>query len=123
METETHVADVTAADAAAADRAGTYATRDTAGQMLDFGEAIRALRSGNGTTVSRIGWNGKDMFLYYVPEGQYPARTKAARDAFGEDGLVPYRPYIAMKTAQGDVVPWVASQSDILADDWIIGAN
>ena len=90
---------------------------------MNFGEALEALKKGEGATISRTGWNGKGMFLYYVPEGQYPARTKAARDAFGEDALVPYRPYIAMKTAQGDVVPWGASQSDILADDWQVGAN
>lgn len=115
---------IAAADAASEDREGTYADRQQAvANRFDFAEAVRQLKGGNGVTVSRVGWNGKGMFLYFVPEGQYPARTKAARDAFGEDALVPYRPYIAMKTAQGDVVPWVASQSDILADDWMLGTN
>jgi hypothetical protein len=36
------------------------------------------------------------------------------------DDMVPYRDYIAMKTAQNDVVPWVASQTDVLAEDWEI---
>ena len=35
-------------------------------------------------------------------------------------GLVEYGAYIAMKTAQGNVVPWLASQTDMLAEDWII---
>ena len=86
---------------------------------FDFGEAVRRLRIGH--PVSRAGWNGKGMFLYYVPENTYDAQTKVAQQHFGKS--VPYRGYIAMKTAQGDVVPWVASQSDVLADDWIEGPN
>ena len=58
------------------------------------------------------------MFLYYVPEGRYPARTDAAKSIAEEDGKVDYGAYIAMKTAQGNVVPWLASQTDMLADDW-----
>ena len=37
-----------------------------------------------------------------------------------EDGLVEYGAYIAMKTTQGNVVPWLASQTDMLAEDWMI---
>lgn len=79
-----------------------------------IGHAITEMKKGN--RVSRQGWNGKNMYLYYVPADRYPARTEAAREEFGE--IVPYRAYIAMKTAQNDVVPWVASQSDVLAYDW-----
>jgi len=81
---------------------------------MNFGEAIEALKRGD--KVSRKGWNGRGMFLYYVPEDSYPARTKVAKMEFGE--LVRYQAYIAMKTAQGSVVPWLASQSDVLVDDW-----
>ena len=59
------------------------------------------------------------MFLYYVPAASYPPSTSIAKDTFnGED--VPYGAYIAMKTAQGNVVPWLASQTDVLAEDWVI---
>lgn len=85
---------------------------------MKFGEAIEKLEAGH--RVARSGWNGKGMFLYYVPPGAYPARTDAAKDHFGENALVPYRAYIAMKTVDNDVVPWVASQTDILADDWLM---
>lgn len=85
---------------------------------ITFGLAIEALKLG--LRVARNGWNGKGMFLYYVPEGAYPARTGVAKEYFGEDALVPYGAYIAMKTAQGNVVPWLASQTDLLADDWEI---
>jgi hypothetical protein len=85
--------------------------------MLDFGEAIRAIKQG--FKIARTGWNGKGMFLYYVPENTYPAITEIAKKEF-PNGQVPYGAYIAMKTAQNNVVPWLASQTDVLAEDWII---
>ena len=81
---------------------------------MNFGEAIACLKKGG--KVHRTGWNGRGMFLYYVPKATYPAHTAAARGHFGD--RVPYRDYIAMKTVQDDAVPWVASQTDILANDW-----
>ncbi len=83
---------------------------------MNFSEALNALK--NGHAVGREGWNGKGMFLYLVPAGAYPARTGAAKAFWGDDALVPYGAYIAMKTAQDNVVPWLASQTDILTDDW-----
>jgi len=83
---------------------------------MSFGLAIEAMKKGH--KVARAGWNGKGMFLYYVPENQYRAVTPAARQTFGS--MVPYGAYIAMKTVQENVVPWHASQTDMLADDWAI---
>lgn len=89
---------------------------------MSFGDALNALK--NGKKVARKGWNGKeagkDMFIYYVPAGNYKPCTKVAERLVNDEGLVPYAPYIAMKTAQGYVVPWLASQTDILSDDWEI---
>lgn len=82
---------------------------------MEFGEALRALREGR--AVGRAGWNGKGMFLYLVQQNSYPALTDVAKKHFGNND-VPYRPYIAMKTVDNNVVPWVASQSDLLMDDW-----
>ena len=59
------------------------------------------------------------MFLYYVPANAYPPSTEVAKEAFGGEN-VPYGAYIAMKTAQGNVIPWTASQTDILSEDWHI---
>lgn len=84
----------------------------------EIGWAIQQMRDGK--KVARAGWNGKGMFLYYVPAGNYPAKTDVAKKEWGENGLVPYQPYIAMKTVQGTVVPWLASQTDILAEDWTV---
>lgn len=69
--------------------------------MSDFGWAIAALK--NKKRVARDGWNGKGMYL----ELQVP-------DAHSKMTL----PYIYMKTVQGDLVPWLASQTDILSLDW-----
>lgn len=70
---------------------------------MNFGEAINSLR--NGCTVARSGWNGKNMFLgLQVPD---------------EDSVMTL-PYIYMFTAQSDLVPWLASQMDMLSDDWEI---
>jgi hypothetical protein len=85
---------------------------------MTFGQAIEALKAGQ--KVSRTGWNGKGMFLYYVPAAAFPAQ----RNTFGTmvgvfpDDMVPYCAYIAMKTAQDNVVPWLASQTDVLSQDW-----
>lgn len=83
---------------------------------MDFGQALNNLKCGE--RVARTGWNGKDMWLYHVPAATYSAQTDAAKNFIGAS--VPYRAYLAMVTVQGDVVPWVASQSDILADDWFV---
>jgi hypothetical protein len=87
---------------------------------VSFGAAIEALKQGK--KVTRINWNGKGMYVYYVPASVYPAQRNkfgTMLDEFPND-MVPYRDYLAMKTVNNEVVPWVASQSDILSDDWII---
>jgi hypothetical protein len=83
---------------------------------MNFGEALQALKQGK--KVERTGWNGKGMFIYYVPSNSYPAVTETAKSHFGDQ--VPYREYLAMKTINDEVVPWVASQSCLLAEDWKI---
>lgn len=90
------------------------------GATFDFGTAVEALKQG--ARVAREGWNGKGMFLYYVPENKYPASRNEHGTMIGmfKDDMVPYGAYIAMKTAQNNVVPWLASQTDVLAEDWQI---
>ena len=81
---------------------------------LHFEDALYLLKGG--AKIARAGWNGKGMFIYLVPADEYPARTRAAASHFGP--MVPYRAYIALKTSTNEVVPWVASQADILENDW-----
>lgn len=68
---------------------------------LSFGHAIRVLKDGK--RVARAGWNGKNMWLALQVPNEQSKMTL---------------PYIYMCTAQGDLVPWLASQTDVLADDW-----
>ena len=74
-----------------------------------------------GEKIFRENWNGKGMFVVYqkgYPEGI--ASNKNTSEALGipEGTVIKYRPYLMMYTAQGDCVPWVASQTDILGSDW-----
>ena len=87
---------------------------------MDFGSAISEMKIGK--RVARQGWNGKGMFVYYVPANKYPAsgNTLGTMNGVFDDDMVPYGAYIAMKTAQNNVVPWLASQSDVLAEDWTV---
>lgn len=94
----------------------TYELAEGRKDGMDFGEAIKAMKCGK--SVTRRGWNGKGMFIYYVPEGRYEPCTRIAEKFVGDDGKVAYRAYIAMKTAQGDVVPWSIAMSDVIENDW-----
>lgn len=85
---------------------------------LNFGHALEALKRGH--RVARSDWNGKGMFIYLVPAASYPAHRGAAKRWAGEDAMIPYGAYLAMKTATDEVVPWLASQTDVLAEDWCI---
>jgi hypothetical protein len=67
--------------------------------MKDFGWALEYLRAGH--CVRRTGWNGKGMWIAL----QEPTKPMTL-------------PYIYMKTADNQFVPWLASQTDILATDW-----
>lgn len=84
--------------------------------MFTFSVALEELKAGN--KVSRKGWKGANQFIWYVPPGSYPARMEAIKGYFAED-KVPYAGYIALKNAQDQVVPWLPSQGDLLAEDWV----
>jgi hypothetical protein len=84
--------------------------------MLTFGEALVALKSG--AKVSRTGWNEKGMFLFLVPGSTFKVNRAPLLGIYPEGTEINYQPHIDMKTAQDTVVPWLASQSDVLAEDW-----
>jgi hypothetical protein len=75
---------------------------------MTFGLAIEALKRGH--RVSRSGWNGKGMWLYFMPASHW----ETTRGLELLDGL----PWIGMKTVDDKFVPWLASQTDVLAEDW-----
>lgn len=83
---------------------------------MTFGEAVEALKEGY--LVRRSGWNGKGMFLFLVKGSTFNVNREPLLSILGEGVQVDYHSHIDMKTAQGYVVPWLASQADILDEDW-----
>ena len=83
-----------------------------------IGWAVAEMKSG--TKVARSGWNGKDMYLVHMDGYKsVPANEMTAKKHDIEIGtLIDVSPYIAMKTADNTIVPWLCSQSDLLATDW-----
>ena len=85
---------------------------------MNFGQALEALEQGK--RVCRAGWNGKDMFLFLVPGSTFKVNRPPLLGIYPEGTTINYHAHVDMKTAQGDVVPWLCSQSDMLAKDWLI---
>lgn len=83
---------------------------------MDFGAAVAALKQG--ARVARAGWNGKGMFLFLVPGSVFKVSRPPLLGIYEEGTEVKYHAHIDMKTATGEVVPWLASQTDVLAEDW-----
>jgi hypothetical protein len=89
---------------------------------MNFGLAIEAMKTGK--KLARAGWNGKDMYVVYqpgYPEGIPINRNTAIATGVPEGNVCYFRPYLMMKTVNlHEFVPWLASQTDMLADDWMI---
>lgn len=83
---------------------------------MNFGWALGMLKSGQ--RVYRSGWNGKDMFIFLVPGSTFEVNRAPLLGIYPEGTQIQYHAHIDMKTAQGYVVPWLASQADLLAEDW-----
>lgn len=81
---------------------------------MNFGEVLELVKKGS--KIARKGWNGKGMFVYYIPAASYAALTENAKREFGD--VVPYEPYLAIKNVKGTVSTWVPSINDVLAEDW-----
>ena len=79
-------------------------------ETIQFEEALSLLKQGN--KVARQGWNGKGMWIKLTHANKY----------ISEHGLTVHNlAHIDMRTATGEMcIGWLASQSDILADDWVI---
>ena len=95
---------------------------------ITVGLAIEAAKKG--FKIARRKWNGKNMFVVYMPPMYLPPfntqdTNKKVNDRtakyIGEDKPLDCQPYFAMYNAQGQWIPgWSASQSDMLDDDWYI---
>lgn len=85
---------------------------------LSFGVALEALRSG--AKVCREGWNGKGMFIFLVDGSTFKVSRPPLLGIYPEGTEINYHAHIDMKTADDQVVPWLASQTDVLAEDWMM---
>jgi hypothetical protein len=106
---------------------------------VNFGAAIEAVKQGK--RVAREGWNGKNMFVFERPADKLEVgfiidkvkslpesvkdffKEKDEKEAPSEQRLtkVKFSAYLCMYAADGSIVNgWLASQTDILAEDWII---
>jgi hypothetical protein len=72
-------------------------------QCMNFGMALHLLKMG--FRITRVGWNGPDQFLELQVPDEHSKMTL---------------PYVYITTVTGDRVPWLASQTDLLMEDWKI---
>lgn len=81
-----------------------------------FGAMLEMIREGK--RAARSGWNGKGMYLQLVkpPQSAAPHEPMYQVDSVNDRLL----PWIGMRTADGGFVPWLASQTDMLAEDWVV---
>jgi len=87
-------------------------------ELMTFGDALFLLKQGG--KVARIGWNGKGMFLFLVPGSVFKVNRPPLLGIYPEGTEINYCPHVDMKTADGKIVPWLASQTDVLAEDWVV---
>lgn len=80
---------------------------------MTFGIAVELLKQGK--KVARIGWNGKGMYLFLSPK-----LGCQMYEQFTGKSINDIREFIVMKTVDDMLVPWVASQTDVLAEDWML---
>jgi len=85
---------------------------------MNFGEALELLKQG--AKVAREGWNGKGMFIFLVSGSTFKVNRAPLLGIYPEGTEINYHPHVDMKTADGMVVPWLCSQTDMLASDWEI---
>lgn len=85
---------------------------------MNYGDALKALHDGK--KVARSGWNGKDMFVYLVPGSTFQVSREPLTGLFPEGTEIVYRPHLDMRYADGTFGVWLASQSDMLAEDWYV---
>jgi hypothetical protein len=89
---------------------------------LNISEAINVMKKFR-AKATRKGWNGKNMFIVYqaaYPNGIPINKNTAEATGISEGTICKFLPYIMMKTAGGEFVPWLCSQTDLLAEDWTV---
>ena len=89
-------------------------------ETFDYSVALRLLREGY--CCARTGWNGKNMFIFLVPASDVTVDRAPLLSIFEEGTVLSWYGYLAMRTADGKLVPWLCSQTDALAGDWCVAS-
>lgn len=85
---------------------------------MDFSQALTQIKAGE--IVARSGWNGKGMFVFLVAGSVFNVNRKPLLGIFPEGTEINYHAHVDMRTADGQIVPWLVSQTDLLATDWVV---
>ena len=87
---------------------------------LDFSDALDLVKQG--AKIARRGWNGKDMWVERIPHWDISDHDDRPHCHLRppRDGEVKMLPFLALKTVDNGFVPWLASQTDLLASDWMV---
>lgn len=86
--------------------------------LMNFSIALDLIKKG--LRVAREGWNGRDMFIFLVPGSRFEVSRLPLLGIYAAGTPIHYHAHIDMCTADGKIVPWAASQTDLLAEDWLI---
>ena len=82
---------------------------------MNFGEALEKVKAGH--AISRAGWNGKGQYVYLISASDLQVGLMSG---YGEyEGEPVFTDTLAIRTTHNQIqVGWLASQSDMLAEDW-----
>ncbi len=85
---------------------------------LSFSDALDAIKAG--AKCCREGWNCKGMFVFLVSGSNFIVNRAPLLGIYPEGIEINYHAHIDMRTADGTIVPWLCSQTDMLAEDWCV---
>lgn len=83
---------------------------------MNFGEAVNNVK--NGHKIAREGWNGKGMFVIYVPEENIDLPEQQEK-MFGASNII-LNEHFLIKNVNNTLLTWVPSINDCLAEDWYV---
>ena len=86
--------------------------------LYNFSEALHWLKTGH--KCARQGWNGKDMFIFLVEGSVFRVNRAPLLGIYPEGTEITYHAHVDIRCVDGQIVPWLCSQTDMLADDWVL---
>lgn len=95
------------------------ATEEAARHTGGFSFSTALVHIKDGGRAARAGWH-PGMFIFFVPGGRFEVNREPLLSILGEGTMFDYHGHIDMRTANGQIVPWLASQSDLLDEDWFV---